>query len=121
MDGPATAFDHFLALYPKAPNKNNYDNGCNLHNYAYCYERRSYFKWTEFYIEKFEEFRAKNHVDRNCNYNIAKIADRGELAVGKLVTIPVAVDADVVAKVSTSDGVGRLSSELLELSEATFR
>eukprot|EP00873_Tetraselmis_striata_P009592 jgi/Tetstr1/429856/TSEL_019722.t1 len=33
----------------------------------------------------------------------------------------VAVDADVVAKVSTSDIVGRLSSELLELCEATFR
>eukprot|EP00873_Tetraselmis_striata_P040342 jgi/Tetstr1/460606/TSEL_000531.t1 len=32
-----------------------------------------------------------------------------------------AVDADVVAKVSTNDGVGRLSSELLELCEATFR
>eukprot|EP00873_Tetraselmis_striata_P022956 jgi/Tetstr1/443220/TSEL_031259.t1 len=33
----------------------------------------------------------------------------------------VAVDAGVAAKVSTSDGVGRLSSELLELCEATFR
>eukprot|EP00873_Tetraselmis_striata_P020549 jgi/Tetstr1/440813/TSEL_029120.t1 len=33
----------------------------------------------------------------------------------------VAVDVDVAAKVSTSDGVGRLSSELLELCEATFR
>eukprot|EP00873_Tetraselmis_striata_P015440 jgi/Tetstr1/435704/TSEL_024603.t1 len=33
----------------------------------------------------------------------------------------VAVDADVAAKVSTSDGVGRLSSELLELCEATSR
>eukprot|EP00873_Tetraselmis_striata_P002203 jgi/Tetstr1/422467/TSEL_013305.t1 len=33
----------------------------------------------------------------------------------------VAVDADVAAKVSTSDGAGRLSSELLELCEATFR
>eukprot|EP00873_Tetraselmis_striata_P029997 jgi/Tetstr1/450261/TSEL_037297.t1 len=32
----------------------------------------------------------------------------------------VAVDAGVVAKVSMSDGVGRLSSELLELCEATF-
>eukprot|EP00873_Tetraselmis_striata_P009882 jgi/Tetstr1/430146/TSEL_019979.t1 len=32
----------------------------------------------------------------------------------------VAVDAGVAAKVSTSDGVGRLSSELLELCEATF-
>eukprot|EP00873_Tetraselmis_striata_P046689 jgi/Tetstr1/466953/TSEL_011407.t1 len=32
-----------------------------------------------------------------------------------------AVDAGVAAKVSTSDGVGRLSSELLELCEATFR
>eukprot|EP00873_Tetraselmis_striata_P035720 jgi/Tetstr1/455984/TSEL_042763.t1 len=31
------------------------------------------------------------------------------------------VDADVAARVSTSDGVGRLSSELLELGEATFR
>eukprot|EP00873_Tetraselmis_striata_P010891 jgi/Tetstr1/431155/TSEL_020867.t1 len=30
-------------------------------------------------------------------------------------------DAGVAAKVSTSDGVGRLSSELLELCEATFR
>eukprot|EP00873_Tetraselmis_striata_P015711 jgi/Tetstr1/435975/TSEL_024856.t1 len=33
----------------------------------------------------------------------------------------VAVDAGVAAKVSTSDGVGRLWSELLELCEATFR
>eukprot|EP00873_Tetraselmis_striata_P025652 jgi/Tetstr1/445916/TSEL_033545.t1 len=33
----------------------------------------------------------------------------------------VAVDAGVAAKVSTNDGVGRLSSELLELCEATFR
>eukprot|EP00873_Tetraselmis_striata_P011063 jgi/Tetstr1/431327/TSEL_021018.t1 len=33
----------------------------------------------------------------------------------------VAVDAGVAAKVSTSDGVGRLSSELQELCEATFR
>eukprot|EP00873_Tetraselmis_striata_P011805 jgi/Tetstr1/432069/TSEL_021540.t1 len=33
----------------------------------------------------------------------------------------VAGDAGVAAKVSTSDGVGRLSSELLELCEATFR
>eukprot|EP00873_Tetraselmis_striata_P015512 jgi/Tetstr1/435776/TSEL_024667.t1 len=33
----------------------------------------------------------------------------------------VAVNAGVVAKVSTSDGVERLSSELLELYEATFR
>eukprot|EP00873_Tetraselmis_striata_P045792 jgi/Tetstr1/466056/TSEL_010643.t1 len=33
----------------------------------------------------------------------------------------VAVDAGVAAKVSTSDGVGRLSSEPLELCEATFR
>eukprot|EP00873_Tetraselmis_striata_P010524 jgi/Tetstr1/430788/TSEL_020573.t1 len=33
----------------------------------------------------------------------------------------VAMDAGVAAKVSTSDGVGRLSSELLELCEATFR
>eukprot|EP00873_Tetraselmis_striata_P020102 jgi/Tetstr1/440366/TSEL_028701.t1 len=32
-----------------------------------------------------------------------------------------AVDAGVAAKVSTSYGVGRLSSELLELCEATFR
>eukprot|EP00873_Tetraselmis_striata_P009976 jgi/Tetstr1/430240/TSEL_020068.t1 len=32
-----------------------------------------------------------------------------------------AVDAGVAVKVSTSDGVGRLSSELLELCEATFR
>eukprot|EP00873_Tetraselmis_striata_P025903 jgi/Tetstr1/446167/TSEL_003568.t1 len=31
------------------------------------------------------------------------------------------VDAGVAAKVSTSDGVGRLSSELLEVCEATFR
>eukprot|EP00873_Tetraselmis_striata_P038775 jgi/Tetstr1/459039/TSEL_004507.t1 len=33
----------------------------------------------------------------------------------------VAVDAGVAAKVSTSDGVGRLSPELLELCDATFR
>eukprot|EP00873_Tetraselmis_striata_P001409 jgi/Tetstr1/421673/TSEL_012612.t1 len=33
----------------------------------------------------------------------------------------VAVDAGVAAKVSTSDGVGRLSSELLELCDATFQ
>eukprot|EP00873_Tetraselmis_striata_P038022 jgi/Tetstr1/458286/TSEL_044772.t1 len=42
-----------------------------------------------------------------------QVADVGE---------DVAVDAGVAAKVSTSsDGVGRLSSELLELCEATFR
>eukprot|EP00873_Tetraselmis_striata_P010444 jgi/Tetstr1/430708/TSEL_020500.t1 len=33
----------------------------------------------------------------------------------------VAVDAGVAGEVSTSDGVGRLSSELLEPCEATFR
>eukprot|EP00873_Tetraselmis_striata_P010177 jgi/Tetstr1/430441/TSEL_020251.t1 len=33
----------------------------------------------------------------------------------------VAAGVDVAAKVSTSDGVGRLSSELLELCDATFR
>eukprot|EP00873_Tetraselmis_striata_P016188 jgi/Tetstr1/436452/TSEL_025280.t1 len=33
----------------------------------------------------------------------------------------VMVDAGVAVKVSTSDGLGRLSSELLELCEATFR
>eukprot|EP00873_Tetraselmis_striata_P004298 jgi/Tetstr1/424562/TSEL_015088.t1 len=41
-----------------------------------------------------------------------QVADVGEDA---------AVDAGVAAKVSTSDGVGRLSSEPLELCEATFR
>eukprot|EP00873_Tetraselmis_striata_P027267 jgi/Tetstr1/447531/TSEL_034911.t1 len=40
---------------------------------------------------------------------------------GAVVDEDVAVDAGVAAKVSTSDGVGRLSSELLELCEATFR
>eukprot|EP00873_Tetraselmis_striata_P044913 jgi/Tetstr1/465177/TSEL_000849.t1 len=35
--------------------------------------------------------------------------------------VGVGVDAGVAANVSTSDGVGRLSSELLELCGVTFR
>eukprot|EP00873_Tetraselmis_striata_P029425 jgi/Tetstr1/449689/TSEL_036757.t1 len=42
-------------------------------------------------------------------------------ADGAGVDVDVVVDAGVAAKVSTSGGVGRLSSELLELCEATFR
>eukprot|EP00873_Tetraselmis_striata_P009203 jgi/Tetstr1/429467/TSEL_019375.t1 len=47
-------------------------------------------------------------------------ADRQQLQ-GAGVDEDVAVDAGVAAKVSTSDGVGRLSSEPLEFGEATFR
>eukprot|EP00873_Tetraselmis_striata_P027807 jgi/Tetstr1/448071/TSEL_035370.t1 len=42
------------------------------------------------------------------------------LARGAGVDVDVVVDAGVAAKVSTNDGVGCLSSELLELCEATF-
>eukprot|EP00873_Tetraselmis_striata_P013294 jgi/Tetstr1/433558/TSEL_022825.t1 len=40
---------------------------------------------------------------------------------GADVDVDVVVEAGVAAKVGTSDGVGRLSSELLELCEATFQ
>eukprot|EP00873_Tetraselmis_striata_P015574 jgi/Tetstr1/435838/TSEL_024726.t1 len=45
----------------------------------------------------------------------------GDLLQAADVDEDVAVDAGVAAKVSTSDGVGRLSSELLGPCEATFR
>eukprot|EP00873_Tetraselmis_striata_P011388 jgi/Tetstr1/431652/TSEL_021181.t1 len=49
------------------------------------------------------------------------VSDEDDYLAGASVDEDVAVDAGVAAKVSTSDGVGRLSSELLELCEATFR
>eukprot|EP00873_Tetraselmis_striata_P044434 jgi/Tetstr1/464698/TSEL_009449.t1 len=42
-------------------------------------------------------------------------------AAGAVVDVGVVVDAGVAAKVSANDGVGRLSSELLEPCEVTFR
>eukprot|EP00873_Tetraselmis_striata_P021952 jgi/Tetstr1/442216/TSEL_030363.t1 len=33
--------------------------------------------WTEFYVDEFDEFRAKSHVDCICNYNnIAELKNR---------------------------------------------
>eukprot|EP00873_Tetraselmis_striata_P042137 jgi/Tetstr1/462401/TSEL_007407.t1 len=45
---------------------------------------------------------------------LARLQDAG-------VDVGVVAGAGVAAKVSTSDGLGRLSSELLELCEVTFR
>eukprot|EP00873_Tetraselmis_striata_P011710 jgi/Tetstr1/431974/TSEL_021451.t1 len=71
--------------------------------------------------------RARNHaeaIDKAFRFRLAILRRlneinrvHGDQGVGE----DVAVDADVAAKVSTSDGVGRLSSEVLELCEATFR
>eukprot|EP00873_Tetraselmis_striata_P001180 jgi/Tetstr1/421444/TSEL_012393.t1 len=79
--------------------------------------------------------RARNHaeaIDKAFRFRLAFLrrlneikrvnGDQGvlELQVAG-VGEDVVVDADVAARVSTSDGVGRLSSELLGLCEATFR
>eukprot|EP00873_Tetraselmis_striata_P004471 jgi/Tetstr1/424735/TSEL_015252.t1 len=68
--------------------------------------------------------RARNHaeaIDKAFRFRLAFLRRLNELQVADVDYEDVAVDAGVVAKVSTSDGVGRLSSELLELCEATFR
>eukprot|EP00873_Tetraselmis_striata_P034205 jgi/Tetstr1/454469/TSEL_041369.t1 len=70
--------------------------------------------------------RARNHaeaIDKAFRFRLAflrRLNERQQLQRAG-VDEDVAVDAGVAAKVSTSDGVGRLSSELLELCEATFR
>eukprot|EP00873_Tetraselmis_striata_P041819 jgi/Tetstr1/462083/TSEL_007153.t1 len=70
--------------------------------------------------------RARNHaeaIDKAFRFRLAflrRLNERQQLQ-GPGVDEDVAVDAGVAAKVSMSDGVGRLSSELLELCEATFR
>eukprot|EP00873_Tetraselmis_striata_P044397 jgi/Tetstr1/464661/TSEL_009415.t1 len=82
--------------------------------------------------------RARNHaeaIDKAFRFRLAflrrlndvkrvhgdqSVLDRQELQ-GVGVDEDVAVDAGVAAKVSASDGVGRLSSEPLERCEATFR
>eukprot|EP00873_Tetraselmis_striata_P009634 jgi/Tetstr1/429898/TSEL_019763.t1 len=73
--------------------------------------------------------RARNHaeaIDKAFRFRLAFLRRLNEIkrrlqlqdaGVGE----DVAVDVDVAAKVSTSDGVGRLSSELQEPCEATFR
>eukprot|EP00873_Tetraselmis_striata_P012536 jgi/Tetstr1/432800/TSEL_022152.t1 len=64
--------------------------------------------------------RARNHaeaIDKAFRFRLAYLRRLNEVAD---VDEDVAVDVGVAAKVSTSDGVGRLSSELLELCEATF-
>eukprot|EP00873_Tetraselmis_striata_P043366 jgi/Tetstr1/463630/TSEL_008492.t1 len=71
--------------------------------------------------------RARNHAEAIDNGMRARESDRYCPSGGwscrsrAWARTYVAVDAGVAAKVSTSDGVGRLSSELLELYEATFR
>eukprot|EP00873_Tetraselmis_striata_P001127 jgi/Tetstr1/421391/TSEL_012359.t1 len=84
--------------------------------------------------------RARNHaeaIDKAFRFRLAFLrrlnevkrvhGDQGVRLLGLLdlqvadVDEDVAVDAGVAAKVSRSYGVGRLSSELLELCEATFR
>eukprot|EP00873_Tetraselmis_striata_P039821 jgi/Tetstr1/460085/TSEL_005405.t1 len=49
------------------------------------------------------------------------VSDEDDYLAGAGADEDVVVDAGVATKVSTSDGVGRLSSELVELCEATFR
>eukprot|EP00873_Tetraselmis_striata_P036806 jgi/Tetstr1/457070/TSEL_043731.t1 len=70
--------------------------------------------------------RARNHaeaIDKAFRIRLAflrRLNERQQLQDAGM-DEGVAVDVGVAAKVSTSDGVGRLSSELLELCEATFR
>eukprot|EP00873_Tetraselmis_striata_P045031 jgi/Tetstr1/465295/TSEL_009993.t1 len=70
--------------------------------------------------------RARNRaeaIDKAFRFRLAflrRLNERRQLQ-GAGVDEDVVVDADVAAKVSTSDGVGRLSSELMELCDATFR
>eukprot|EP00873_Tetraselmis_striata_P035898 jgi/Tetstr1/456162/TSEL_042930.t1 len=69
--------------------------------------------------------RARNHdeaIDKAFSFRLAFLRRLNERLQGAGVNEDVVVDAGVAAKVSTSDGgVGRLSSELLERFEATFR
>eukprot|EP00873_Tetraselmis_striata_P005034 jgi/Tetstr1/425298/TSEL_015749.t1 len=79
--------------------------------------------------------RARNHaeaIDKACRFRLAFLRRLNEIkrvhGDQGVLDLPVAgvgedvvVDVGVGAKVSTIDGVGRLSSELLELCEATFR
>eukprot|EP00873_Tetraselmis_striata_P010210 jgi/Tetstr1/430474/TSEL_020282.t1 len=70
--------------------------------------------------------RARNHaeaIDKAFRFRLAFLRRLNEIKRLQVAGVgeDVVVDAGVAAKVSTSDGVGRLSSELLELCEATFR
>eukprot|EP00873_Tetraselmis_striata_P017224 jgi/Tetstr1/437488/TSEL_026167.t1 len=67
---------------------------------------------------------------RDCEHRVFEVTAASSAkatATARVAVAAAGVDGDVVvaagvaAKVSTSDGVGRLSSELLELCEATFR
>eukprot|EP00873_Tetraselmis_striata_P009179 jgi/Tetstr1/429443/TSEL_019353.t1 len=51
---------------------------CNLHNYALSREAE-YFKWTEFYVDKFDAFHAKNHVHCSCNYSSVELKNRSSV------------------------------------------
>eukprot|EP00873_Tetraselmis_striata_P004636 jgi/Tetstr1/424900/TSEL_015395.t1 len=67
--------------------------------------------------------RARNRaeaIDKAFRFRLAFLRRLNEIKRVHGVDEDVAVDADVAAKVSTSDGVGRLSSEQLEPCEATF-
>eukprot|EP00873_Tetraselmis_striata_P011825 jgi/Tetstr1/432089/TSEL_021560.t1 len=68
--------------------------------------------------------RARNHaeaIDKAFRFRVAFLRRLNEQLQVADVDEDVAVEPGMAAKVSTSDGVGRLSSELLELCEATFR
>eukprot|EP00873_Tetraselmis_striata_P025662 jgi/Tetstr1/445926/TSEL_033555.t1 len=72
--------------------------------------------------------RPRNHaetIDKAFRFRLAflrRLNERQQLQdAGVDEDVAVDVGVGVAAKVSTSDGVGRLSSELLELCEATFR
>eukprot|EP00873_Tetraselmis_striata_P007923 jgi/Tetstr1/428187/TSEL_018238.t1 len=68
--------------------------------------------------------RARNHaeaIDKAFRFRLAFLRRLIEHLQVADADADVAVDAGVAAKVSKSDGVGRLSSELLEPCEATFR
>eukprot|EP00873_Tetraselmis_striata_P045408 jgi/Tetstr1/465672/TSEL_010315.t1 len=71
--------------------------------------------------------RARNHaeaIDKAFRFRLGFLRRLNERKSNRYCTgvnEGVAVGVGVAAKVSTSGGVGRLSSELLELCEATFR